>query len=323
MEITRRNMETPNVFIHPSAIVEQGALIGEGTRIGAFVHILSSTRIGKDCHICDGVFVETDAVIGDHVTINSGVQIWSGVRLEDNVFVGPNATFTNRLFSPGNQRTEKIPPVCIRKGASIGANATILAGVEVGVNAIVEAGAVVTHNVPPNAIVAGNPARIRGYVDATERNIAPSKTALDETGELSVSGARLIRLPRVVDLRGSLSFGEYDKHLPFAPKRYFVIFGVPSMEVRGEHAHRAQHQYLVCLQGSCAVVLDDGKKREEVLLNQPDLGLHIPPMIWATQYKFTQDAILLVLASDVYDAGDYIRSYDEYLEVVAKLGAVE
>ncbi|MFZ5884575.1 MAG: WxcM-like domain-containing protein [Chloroflexota bacterium] len=314
-------MDTPNAFIHPSAIVEPDARIGEGTRIGAFTHILSSARIGKDCHICDGVFVETDAVIGDHVTINNGVQIWRNIRLADNVFVGPHATFVNHLSSPGNHRTEKIPPICIHKGASIGANATILAGVEVGANAIVEAGAVVTHNVPPNAIVAGNPARIRGYVDATERNITSSKAALEETGELSVSGAKLIRLPRVVDLRGSLSFGEYDKHLPFAPKRYFVIFGVPSMEVRGEHAHRAQHQYLVCLQGSCAVVLDDGRKREEVRLNQPDLGLHIPPMIWATQYKFTQDAILLVLASDVYDADDYIRSYDEYLNAASRLGA--
>lgn len=314
-------MENQGVFIHPNAIVEQGAMIGEGTRIGAFAHVLPGAKIGRDCTICNGVFVEHGVVIGDRVTIQNGVQLWDGVRLEDDVFVGPNATFTNDLFPRSNRSPEKLLPTCVRRGASIGANATILAGVEVGGNAMVGAGAVVTHHVPPNSIVAGNPARIRGYVSAIERDAVRSRVVVNNADDLSVSKAKLIRLPRIVDLRGSLSFGEYDKHLPFAPKRYFVIFGVPSMEVRGEHAHRAQHQYLVCLQGSCAIVLDDGKNRDEVVLNQPDVGLHIPPMVWAIEYKFTHDAILLVLASDVYDADDYIRSYDEYLKVVSKLGA--
>lgn len=315
-----KSMEQTNVFIHPTAIVEDGALIGEGTRVEAFAHVMPGASIGRHCHIGNGVFVEAGALIGDRVTIQGGAQVWNGVRLEDDVFVGPNATFTNDLFPRSNQAPEKILPISVRRGASIGANATLLAGVEVGVNAMVGAGAVVTHDVPANAIVAGNPARIRGYVSATERVAVRSRAAANETTELSVAGARLIRLPRIVDLRGSLTFGEYDKHLPFAPRRYFVIFGVPSMEVRGEHAHRAQHQYLVCLQGSCAVVLDDGRNRDEVALNQPDLGLHIPPMVWAIEYKFTPDAILLVLASDVYDASDYIRSYDEYLNAVSAFG---
>lgn len=314
-------MKDHKTFIHPSAIVEPGAQIGEGTRVWAFAHILPGARIGRDCNICDGVFVENDVVIGDRVTIKCGVQVWDGVRMEDDVFVGPNATFTNDLFPRSKQAPEMVLPTHICKGASIGANATILAGTEVGTNAMIGAGAVVTHNVPPNAIVVGNPARIRGYVSTTEREAIRSQVATDEAGSLSVSGAKLIRLPRIVDLRGSLSFGEYDKHLPFEPKRYFVIFGVPSVEVRGEHAHRAQHQYLVCLRGSCAVVLDDGKNRDEVVLDQPDIGLHIPPMIWAIEYKFTQDAILLVLASDVYDAEDYIRNYDEYLEAISVSGA--
>lgn len=314
-------MEDHKTFIHPSAIVEPGAQIGEGSRVWAFAHILPGARIGRDCNICDGVFVENDVVIGDRVTIKCGVQVWDGVRLEDEVFVGPNATFTNELFPRSNSTPDKVLSTHIRKGASIGANATVLAGIEVGTNAMLGAGAVVTHNVPPNAIVAGNPARIRGYVSATDRKVVPSQSAIEEVGELSVSGAKLIRLPRIVDLRGSLSFGEYDKHLPFAPKRYFVIFGVPSVEVRGEHAHRAQHQYLVCLQGSCAVVLDDGRNRDEVILDQPDIGLHIPPMIWAIEYKFTRDAVLLVLASDIYDADDYIRSYGEYRGAVTASGA--
>lgn len=314
-------MKDQNIFIHPNAIVEPGAQIGEGTRVWAFAHILSGARLGRNCNICDGVFVENDVVIGDRVTIQGGVQVWDGVRLEDDVFVGPNATFTNDLFPRSNQTAEKKLPTYVRRGASIGANATILAGVEVGSNAMVGAGAVVTHHVPSNSIVVGNPARIHGYISATERTAIRSQVAVTEGSDLSVAVAKLIRLPRIVDLRGSLSFAEYDKHLPFAPQRYFVIFDVPSMEVRGEHAHRVQHQYLVCLRGSCAVVLDDGKNRDEVVLNQPDIGLHIPPLVWAIEYKFTQDAILLVLASDVYDAKDYIRSYDEYLRVVSEAGA--
>ena len=312
-------MKNEKVFIHPNAIVEPGAKIGEGTRVWAFAHVLPGARIGRDCNICDGVFVEDDVVIGDRVMINGGVQVWNGVVLESDVFVGPNATFTNDLFPRSNKLPEKILTTKVCKGASIGANATILAGIVIGENAMIGAGAVVTHDVPPNAIVAGNPARIRGYVSATEREVLPSQNAAGKTGGLSVAGAKLIKLPRIIDLRGSLSFGEYDKHLPFVPRRYFVIFGVPSIEVRGEHAHREQHQFLVCLQGSCAVVLDDGKSRDEVKLDQPDVGLHIPPLIWAIEYKFTNDAILLVLASDVYDAGDYIRSYPEYLKTISVL----
>ena len=142
-----------------------------------------------------------------------------------------------------------------------------------------------------------------------EINIAEPKA-------LSVSRAKLIQLPRIVDLRGGLSFGEYDQHLPFLPKRYFVIYDVPSIEVRGEHAHREQHQFLVCLKGSCSVVLDDGKNRNEVVLDRPDLGLYLPPMVWGIQYKYTPEAVLMVLVSDVYDADDYIRDYDLFIKEV-------
>ena len=114
-------------------------------------------------------------------------------------------------------------------------------------------------------------------------------------------------------LRGALSFGEIDHPLPFLPKRYFVVFDVPTFEVRGQHAHLTLHEFLVCLRGRCEVVLDDGTTRDQILLNTPTLGLHIPPMVWSTQYKYSSDAIVLVLASDIYDASDYIREYDTYL----------
>jgi acetyltransferase-like isoleucine patch superfamily enzyme/dTDP-4-dehydrorhamnose 3,5-epimerase-like enzyme len=301
------------IFIHEKAIVEPGARIGAGTRVWAFAHILPGAQIGEDCNICDGVFIENDVLIGNRVTINCGVQVWYGITLEDDVFVGPNATFTNDQFPRSKQHPEKILKTLVSRGASVGANATILPGVVIGPHAMVGAGAVVTRDVPAYAIVFGNPARIQGYVSSTDNKPLHAEVHESEPKPLTVSRAKLIRLPRVVDLRGSLSFAEYDKHLPFAPRRYFVIFDVPSIEVRGEHAHRELHEFLICLKGSCAIVLDDGATREELILNQPDLGLHIPPMVWALEYKFSPDAVLLVLASDIYDDKDYIRNYEEYL----------
>ena len=131
-----------------------------------------------------------------------------------------------------------------------------------------------------------------------------------------MKGVRLYRLPIIVNLRGSLSFAEYGQFLPFIPKRYFLVFDVTSKEIRGEHAHKELHQFLICPKGSCSVVVDDGKIREEVVLDNPGLGLHIPPMIWAIQYKYSADAVLMVLASDVYKADDYIRDYDDYLTLL-------
>ncbi len=169
-----------------------------------------------------------------------------------------------------------------------------------------------TRDVPPNAIVVGNPAEIRGYTSnsVVTREMPSGAGTLPE---LSVPNAKLYRLPVIKDLRGSLSVGEYGKHLPFIPKRYFLVFDVPSKEVRGEHAHKQLHQFLVCVKGACSVVVDDGKNRAEVRLDTPGLGLYIPPMIWGIQYKYSSDAVLLVLASDVYDPQDYIRNYDEFI----------
>jgi hypothetical protein len=131
-----------------------------------------------------------------------------------------------------------------------------------------------------------------------------------------VPGVTLHKLKRVNDLRGDLCVGEFASLVPFVPRRYFLVFGVPSREVRGEHAHRRCHQFLVCVQGSVSVVVDDGSAREEVLLDAPDLGLHIPPMIWGTQSRYTPDAMLLVFASRRYEPSDYIRDYGRYQRLV-------
>lgn len=155
---------TSPTFIHPTAIVEPGATIGDGTRVWAFVHILSGARIGGDCNICDHVFIESDTLIGDRVTIKCGVQIWDGISLEDDVFVGPNATFANDMYPRSKKYPESFSKTVVQSGASIGANATILPGLNIGTGAMVAAGAVVTKDVPPNALVVGNPARIRRYL---------------------------------------------------------------------------------------------------------------------------------------------------------------
>ena len=134
--------------------------IGSGTRIWAFSHILPGAVIGADCNICESVFIENDVVIGNRVTIKNGVQLWDGCRVEDDVFIGPNVTFCNDKFP----RSKKYPPqyleTTVKRGASIGANATILPGINIGEHAMVGAGAVVTKDVPNNATVVGNPAKM-------------------------------------------------------------------------------------------------------------------------------------------------------------------
>lgn len=145
-------------FKHENALVETEN-VGEGTRIWAFTHILSRASIGRDCNICDHVFIENDVIIGDRVTIKCGVQIWDGLRIEDDVCVGPNATFTNDKY-PRSKQPYVVLYTTIKRGASIGANATVLAGITIGESAMVGAGAVVTRDVPPHMLVTGNPARI-------------------------------------------------------------------------------------------------------------------------------------------------------------------
>ena len=305
-----------NPFIHPQALCES-THIGDGTRIWAFAHILPAASIGRDCNICDGVFVENDVRVGDRVTVKCGVQLWDGVTLEDDVFVGPNATFTNDAFPRSRQRPDHFARTLVERGASIGANATLLPGIVVGRGAMVGAGAVVLGNVPPHAIVAGNPARIVGYIDSGRPvGATPGLAGDTATRPSRVKGVGLHRMPRVEDMRGNLSVGEFGRNLPFVAKRYFLVFDVPSAEVRGEHAHRQCHQFLVCTHGRVSVVVDDGTQREEFLLDRPELGLHVPPLVWATQYRYSSDAVLLVFASEFYDPADYIRDYDEFLYAI-------
>ena len=302
-------------FIHPQGICDSES-VGDGTTIWAFSHVLAGAVIGRDVNINDHVFIENDVVLGDRVTVKSGVQVWDGIELHDDVFVGPNATFTNDRFPRSKQYPDEFPRTIVEKRASIGGGAVILPGIRIGQNAMVGAGAVVTRDVPPFAIVVGNPARITGYTDSAGRQM--SALNADVTNEVVVPTLRsaLVPLRKATDMRGSLVVAEFADDLPFAPQRFFTVFDVPSRDVRGEHAHRRCEQFLICLKGSVRAIMDDGSTREEFVLDSPGVGLYMPAMTWGTQYAYSPDAVLAVFASLPYDGADYIRTYSEFQDEV-------
>lgn len=152
-------------LLHPQALVESRE-IGQGTRVWAFAHIMAGARVGSECNIGEGCYLEAGCVVGDRVTIKNGVAVWDGVTLEDDVFVGPQVAFTNDAAPRSKVYLDAPLRTLVRKGTSLGANATLLAGIEIGEYALVGAGAVVTRDVPPFGLAYGNPARLRGYVCA-------------------------------------------------------------------------------------------------------------------------------------------------------------
>ena len=171
------------LFIHPLSDVQSSA-IGSGTRVWQFVVVLAGAQIGQDCNICSHCLIENDVVIGDRVTVKSGVQLWDGLRVGNDVFIGPNASFTNDRFPRSQQKPEKFLVTTIHDGASIGGGAVILPGITIGERAMVGAGAVVTRSVPAGSIVVGNPARIVGNAGARD------ESARRDTDSKSVPGAR-------------------------------------------------------------------------------------------------------------------------------------
>jgi acetyltransferase-like isoleucine patch superfamily enzyme/dTDP-4-dehydrorhamnose 3,5-epimerase-like enzyme len=310
-----------NPTIHPSADVKS-TNIGQNTRVWQYVVIFPDAVIGTDVNVCSHCLIENDVVIGDRTTIKSGVYVWDGLRIGNDVFIGPNVTFTNDKFPRSKVYPETFLPTAIHDKASIGGGAVILPGVTIGMGAMVGAGAVVTKSVPPYAIVTGSPARITGYVENSAASDNSEKPKLVENTELregitkvGVGDVTSHNFKYVADMRGDLSVGEFEKEIPFVPKRYFLVFNVPSQKTRGEHAHHKCHQFLICVKGSCAVVVDDGHNRAEVMLDAPNKGIYLPPLIWGIQYKYSEDAVLLVFTSDYYDAADYIRDYSEFMKI--------
>ncbi len=172
-----------NYFVHPNALVESDD-IGAKTRIWAFAHVLKNVVIGEDCNLCDYVFVESGVTIGNRVTIKNGISLWEGLEVEDDVFLGPNAVFTNDLFPRSKRHTGNFFKTLLQKGASVGANATILCGITLGKYSLIGAGSVVTKSVPDFALVTGNPAKFRYWVSKTgEKLIFNSENyAVDSEG---------------------------------------------------------------------------------------------------------------------------------------------
>jgi acetyltransferase-like isoleucine patch superfamily enzyme len=152
------------MFIHKEALVDQGAVIGAGTRVWAFAHIVKGAVIGENCNVCDHTFVEGEVRIGNRVTLKCGVYLWNGIIVEDDVFIGPCATFTNDIRPRSRQYLEKFPTTTLRQGCTIGANSTILPGLTIGRWAMVGAGAVVTRSVSDFSLVFGNPAKQQAWI---------------------------------------------------------------------------------------------------------------------------------------------------------------
>ena len=165
--------------IHHLADVQTNT-IGEGTLVWQFCVILKNAKIGNHCNINCNVFIENDVLIGNNVTIKPGVQIWDGVTLEDNVFIGPNVTFTNDLLPRSKRYPVEFAKTLVKKGASIGANSTIIAGNTIGENSLIGAGSVVTKDVQANEVWFGNPAKHRGYI--TQENIMVGLNLQDNEG---------------------------------------------------------------------------------------------------------------------------------------------
>lgn len=256
------------------------------------------------------VSISPQTIFGVHVQIAAGIITSGHCEIGDNCRID-----TGVVLDPSDDNAKIVLEASVRVMAS----ATIAGHVRVARGALVHPGAVVTRDVPPHAIVSGNPAQIIGYTTTSAdipRPLTTSPPGVQGQTVTKVRGVTLYQLPKVLDLRGNLSVGEFGRTLPFEARRYFMVFDVPNAEVRGEHAHRTCHQFLICAHGTCSVVADDGHFREEFKLDDPSIGLHLPPLTWGVQYKYSHDAVLLVFASEFYDSNEYIRSYDEFISLV-------
>ena len=163
-------------FIHPKALVESDA-VGPRTRVWALAHIAEGAIVGSDCNICDHTFLESGSIIGDRVTLKCGVHLWKGIVIEDDVFIGPNVSFSNDKYPRSGMHLAEHPRTIVRRGATVGAGAVLLPGIEIGAFAMIGAGAVVTRSIPPYGLAYGNPATVHGRVDRRGRPVGVAEVA--------------------------------------------------------------------------------------------------------------------------------------------------
>ena len=298
-----------SVYVHPQGLCESQK-VGAGTRVWAFAHVLAGATIGADCNICDHVFVENDVVVGDRVTIKSGVQLWDGIRLEDDVFVGPNATFTNDRYPRSKVYPSQFLKTTVRCGASIGANATILPGITIGEQALVAAGSVVTHDVSARVLVQGNPARPSSFLDA---ELIEASTCDTVNGPCKLaSGVELRRLFRDANQRGNLVATDFARDVPFSPQSFVALIDTPDGALRSAHARIRCIQFTVLLSGSVTALVDNARERIAVKLSAPGEAILIPAGTWSGFLGFAPDTGLGVFESEPYDVSDCIRDYGEF-----------
>ena len=279
------------------------------SKIGDGVIVAKGAYVGPNCYLEGGISVESGAILKGGITLVGDIRVGRDSIIESGVCIA----------APLPSRILESTVVTVGHNVHVGAGSVLLSGVTIGHHAWIEPGTVIMRNIPSYAIVGGNPAAISGYIGNSTCNgeialkvMPPS----DITGVYKslVQGVTVHNFARISDLRGDLSIGEFERNVPFKPKRFFIVYDVPSAETRGEHVHMKCHQFLICVAGAVSVVVDDGENREEVLLDRPNVGLLIPAGIWGIQYKYSSNGTLLVFASEYYDASDYIRNYDEFLK---------
>lgn len=296
---------------HPSAVCE-AVSVGRDCRMEANSFVGAEAQLGDGCVVQVGASIDGLAKLGARVRVGAGARVRGEAMLDDEVQIDAGGCVG--AYEPDSRSTMQ-RPTRLAAGVFVGANAVVMSGVSIGRHALIEANTVVRSDVPPFAIVRGNPAAIDGY-RSTMQPPPPMPVSASGTAP-HVLGVSWHKLPLIEDMRGDLVVAQFNKNLPFVPRRTFIVHNVPSARIRGEHAHRECHQLLVCVTGSVHVLTDDGQRRQEFRLDTPSLGLHLAPYVWGTQYNFSPGSALLVFASHDYAADDYIRIYDEFLTEAA------
>ena len=269
--------------------------------------------IGSECNICDHVFIENDVVIGDKVTIKCGVQLWDGVRLEDEVFVGPNATFANDRYPRSKVYPSEYLKTHVLRGASIGANATILPGLTIGERSLVAAGSVVTRDVPAKVLVQGNPARPSAFLDADLVDVGARDDCEDPLEILP--GVEVRRVPRTSERSGALDLDRACSQYSFCGAAFLRFDrGSQRRALAGGHAYIRCAQFIVLFSGAVTALVDNARERRAVRLSVPGTGILMPPGTWGGYLAFAPGTMLGVFCSEPYDPADRIQDYRTFLK---------